>query len=52
MVAVTFVLFKELTELLGVRVAGHTRVGKFDEFPGGAFVIVGCEVSRSRRPLG
>ena len=43
-VAVTFVLFKELTELLGVRVAGHTRVGKFDEFPGGAFVIVGCEV--------
>ena len=30
MVAVTFVLFKELTELLGVRVAGHTRVGKFE----------------------
>ena len=44
MVAVTVVLFNELAELLGGRVAGRTGVGESDEFPGGAFVLVGCEV--------
>ena len=49
-VAVATMLLDELWELLGGRVAGH--IGQFDEFPGSAFVLGGCEVRGHTGPFG